>query len=168
MHLWTSMIADLSFSDPSLWIVLSSVLLIMLLFLLFGRHYFFRNESNEIQSFEMFRNTDLWIQDQSLPDERRRSVRRSGMPTAIHLLDISRSKKPQEAFVLDRSTGGVRIAVSKICSIGSILQIRPHHCDAETPWVKIIVRSCREIGDYFEIGCQFEAELPWNILLLFG
>jgi hypothetical protein len=46
--------------------------------------------------------------------------------------------------------------------------VRPTLAPDSSPWVTIIIRNCREVGDYFEIGCQFQEELPWNLLLMFG
>ncbi len=73
-----------------------------------------------------------------------------------------------DAFVLDRSTGGLRIAMAKPYPTGTILHVRPANSPDESFWVAMIVRSCKESGDYYETGCQFEQELPWNQLLLFG
>ncbi len=73
-----------------------------------------------------------------------------------------------EAFVLDRSTGGLRLAMAKPFPTGTILHARPGNAPEESLWVAMIVRSCKECGDYYEIGCQFEQELPWSQLLLFG
>jgi hypothetical protein len=30
------------------------------------------------------------------------------------------------------------------------------------------VRNCRDAGQHFELGCEFERTPPWNVLLLFG
>src|SRR4051794_17349490 len=43
-------------------------------------------------------------------DERRRAIRRGGLPTPIYIVDAKggRKAKVTEAYVLDRSTGGLR------------------------------------------------------------
>ena len=104
------------------------------------------------------------------PDERRRALRRGGLPTSVHVFDpkSGRRSKPLQAFVLDRSAGGIRIAIEKPLSVGQMLQTRPTNAPDEFTWVTVIVRNCREVGDYFEVGCQFEAEPELGRLLMFG
>ena len=49
-----------------------------------------------------------------------------------------------------------------------MLRVRPSHAPETFEWIGVIVRNCREVGDHFELGLQFEAELDWNKLLMFG
>jgi hypothetical protein len=113
-------------------------------------------------------NAPNWNASFRQMDEKRRSVRRAGVPTPLLVMDMLQARKAFEAFVLDRSTGGIRIAIQKPLSIGASLQVRPQNSTEEVPWIPVLVRNCREVGDYYEVGCQFEKELPWNLLLLFG
>jgi hypothetical protein len=103
-------------------------------------------------------------------DERRRSIRRTGLPTPILIVEAKagRSGHAVEAYVLDRSSGGLRLALEKSYGVGSVLMARPGNAPEGFPWVKVIVKSCREVGDYFEVGCQFERELELSRLLMFG
>jgi hypothetical protein len=102
-------------------------------------------------------------------DERRRSIRRTGLPTPIVVLDPKgRRGEAAEAYVLDRSSGGMRLALEKPCGVGTVLLTRPAHAPDDFKWVKVTVKSCREVGDYFELGCQFESELELSRLLMFG
>ena len=39
---------------------------------------------------------------------------------------------------------------------------------ASNSWVAVVVRNCKPTGTLFELGCEFEATPPWNVLLLFG
>lgn len=103
-------------------------------------------------------------------DERRRSIRRGGLPTPIMVVDSKAGKraKAAEAYVLDRSTGGLRLALEKAVPVGSLLLAKPGNAPDGFEWVKITIRNCREVGDYFEVGCQFETDLELNRLLMFG
>jgi hypothetical protein len=103
-------------------------------------------------------------------DERRRAIRRTGLPTPVHILEwkANRKAKPAEAYVLDRSTGGLRLAMEKPSAPGTVLAARPGSATPDYEWVKLVVRNCREVGDYFELGCQFESELELSKLLMFG
>ena len=48
------------------------------------------------------------------------------------------------------------------------MQVRAANAPETTPWVSVIVRSCRNAGQHFEVGCEFDRTPPWNVLLLFG
>ena len=48
------------------------------------------------------------------------------------------------------------------------LQVKAKHAPDNTPFVTVLVRSCRPNDDHFELGCEFEKTPPWNVLLLFG
>jgi hypothetical protein len=72
------------------------------------------------------------------------------------------------AYVLDRSSTGLRISVSARLIIGAPLRVRAENAPAESPWVDATVRWCTESKDKFEVGCEFARTPPWNVLLLFG
>ncbi len=103
-------------------------------------------------------------------DERRRSIRRGGLPTPIIVIDSKGGKKAKasEAYVLDRSTGGLRLALERPVQVGSLLLAKPGNAPEGFQWVKILIRNCREVGDYYEVGCQFETDLELSRLLMFG
>jgi hypothetical protein len=165
----TQFFANLSFSDPSVWLALGSGFAVVLMFLLLGRRQ--RRPATVVVSGENAGEdnpTDAWLPPPKRPDERRRNSRRSGVPTSIQLVDPRKPKRVLEGFVLDRSSGGLRVASEKPFPTGAALQVRPTNAPAETPWVSIIIRSCKETGDYFEVGCQFQDEVAWHLLLMFG
>ncbi len=49
-----------------------------------------------------------------------------------------------------------------------MLSVRAANSSRGTPWIQIEVRSCRETGEDWELGCQFVKTPSWNVLLLFG
>jgi hypothetical protein len=51
---------------------------------------------------------------------------------------------------------------------GTQLTVRPRNADEKTPALKVRVRSCRQKGDQWLLGCQFVHSPPANMLLLFG
>lgn len=99
---------------------------------------------------------------------RRSSSRRDGVPVRVILSSPSFRGQMEAGWVLDRSTGGLRIAVSKPLPVGSVLQVRAENAPTTIPWVGVVIRSCRDEGPHHEIGCSFETTPPWNVLLLFG
>lgn len=165
----TRYFAELSMTDPAVWLALGAGFAVVLVFLFLGRRQ--RRPAPIVVSAENGTDgnpADVWMPAPKRPDERRRSSRRLGVPTAIQLVDPKKPKRVLGGFVLDRSSGGLRLALEKPYPTGSTLQVRPTSAPAESPWVGIIIRSCKETGDYFEIGCQFQEELPWHLLLMFG
>ena len=73
-----------------------------------------------------------------------------------------------EGFVLDRSTGGLRIAVTTPLEAGHSCRCgrrTPRKPSASSAFSSAV---CRKSGEFYEIGCEFEKTPPWNVLLLFG
>ena len=99
---------------------------------------------------------------------RRSSVRRDGKLVRIDVASPSFRNKVESGYVLDRSTGGLRIAMSFPMTPGSAVQIRAANAPENIPWTTIIIRSSRDAGEHHEFGCEFEETPPWNVLLLFG
>ena len=164
----TKFFANMSLSDPAVWLALGSGFAVVLVFLMLGR----RNRQPAIvvaaENAADANPVDDWLPPAKRPDERRRTSRRSGVPSGVQLIDPKKPKKILSGFVVDRSSGGLRLALEKPFPTGTTLQVRPANAPPETPWVVIIIRNCKETGDYFEVGCQFQDELPWHLLLMFG
>jgi hypothetical protein len=105
--------------------------------------------------------------EQSYAD-RRGAVRREGQPVRVVLGSPTFRNGVCDGYVLDRSTGGLRIAVQTAIAPGTPVQVRAADAPDTVEFVTIIIRSCRKNDDYYELGCEFEKTPPWNILLLFG
>jgi hypothetical protein len=163
----TKWFSNLSVREPALWLAIGSGFAILLFFLILGRRQR-RAAAIVAAGNELASTADQWLPPPKRPDERRRSTRRSGVPTPVQVCDPKKPKRVVDGYVLDRSSGGLRLALAKPFPAGAALQIRPANAPPENPWIVIIVRSCREIGDYFEVGGQFQEELPWHLLLMFG
>jgi hypothetical protein len=100
--------------------------------------------------------------------DRRGAVRREGQPVRVTLAAGTFRNGVAEGFVIDRSTGGLRIAATAAVAPGSVIQARAAHAPDTVGYVPLIVRCCRKSGEFFELGCEFEQTPPWNVLLLFG
>lgn len=111
---------------------------------------------------------ETWTPPQSTGADRRTTVRRDGQPVPVYLNSAAFDNQMEPAYVVDRSTGGLKIISAKPLQAGSTMQIRAENAPDNIPWVTMIVRSCREAGKRYELGCEFEQPPPWNILLLFG
>jgi hypothetical protein len=100
--------------------------------------------------------------------DRRKASRRPGNFIPVHLSDAQARARPKRAWVLDRSTGGLRIAADRELPAGVILSVKAENAPDNTPWIQVQIRSCRPNEKFFELGCQFLQTPPWSILLLFG
>jgi len=100
--------------------------------------------------------------------DRRAAVRREGPPVRVVVAAPGLRKGANEAYVIDRSTGGLKIALLQAVAVGGTLQVRAINAPETVGFVAVVVRSCRRNGDHFELGCEFEKTPPWNVLLLFG
>jgi hypothetical protein len=109
-----------------------------------------------------------WAPRQLALAERRASVRRSGAAVRVTVASPLFQRGVTDGFVLDRSTGGLCIALATEVPRGAVLKVRAVHAPDTVGYVNVIVRNCRRQEEYFEVGCEFEQTPPWNILLLFG
>jgi hypothetical protein len=109
-----------------------------------------------------------WTPPEQSYADRREAVRREGVPVRVLLASPNFRNGVSDGFVVDRSTGGLRVAMSSAMAPGSTMQVRAVNAPDTIGFVTVIVRSCRKNTDFFEIGCEFEKTPPWNVLLLFG
>ncbi len=109
-----------------------------------------------------------WVTDEGSLSDRRGSLRREGTPVKIVAASPAFENGTNPGYVLDRSTSGLKLALEAGMATGSSMQIRAAHAPESTPWVTVIVRNCKDTGEHFEMGCEFEKTPPWNVLLLFG
>ncbi|MEZ6141735.1 MAG: PilZ domain-containing protein [Zavarzinella sp.] len=164
----TRWLGNLSFGDPILWLVAAVSFGIVLAFMLMSR-------KPVAQTYIIVPPDPDLPTDGSPPpiaryDERRKSIRREGMPTPLTIFDVNAKGKTYtyEAYVLDRSSGGIKVAIDKPIPVGTFLDVRPTNAPDTFDKVSLIVRSCRETQDYFVLGCEFEKPLDISQLLMFG
>jgi hypothetical protein len=100
--------------------------------------------------------------------DRRMSHRRPGGSVPLLLSPSAYGLGGRAGVVLDRSTGGLRIASDVEVRSGQRLHVMAEVAPPGTPWVPVTVRNCTTERDRFVLGCQFETTPPWNVLLLFG
>lgn len=104
---------------------------------------------------------------QGSPGDQRKCFRRNGNPVEVQYRLVD-SKIVGHGLVLDRSVGGLRLGLDQEITVGTHLLLLPGGASDMTPWTEVEVRTCRTIGDSWELGCQFVKVPPWSILLMFG
>ncbi|HEV3203182.1 MAG TPA: PilZ domain-containing protein [Gemmataceae bacterium] len=100
--------------------------------------------------------------------ERRKSVRRRGNQLEVMISDSCGKTLPYRGIVLDRSVGGLRLAVDDLISVGNIISVRPSHVATIVPWIQVEICHCRKKDNGWELGCQFLHPPPSTILWMFG
>jgi len=98
--------------------------------------------------------------------EKRGTVRRSG--NAVPVFVEEGDGVLVRGYVVDRSAGGIGLALDHSLSLGTIVRVRPSKAPDTAPWVAVQVKSCRAEGTEYELGCQFQTLPPFNVMLLFG
>lgn len=152
---------NMPFSLP----VLVALAVILVAFLLFRGH---RKKSRMPVLAKGVSKSSSWVTDLPSLSDRRTSLRREGTPVKILATSPAFKDGTNAGYVLDRSTGGLKLALQAGMAPGSSMQIRASHAPETTPWVTVIVRNCTDTGEHYEMGCEFEKTPPWNVLLLFG
>jgi hypothetical protein len=99
--------------------------------------------------------------------DKRTSFRRQGGFVPLYLASSSFAGGGV-GVVLDRSTGGLRIASEVEVRPGQTLNVMAKAAPPGTPWIAVTVRNCTRERNTFILGCEFETTPPWNVLLLFG
>jgi hypothetical protein len=87
----------------------------------------------------------------------------------VFLADSDESQnKPHDAWIVDRSPGGLRLATAQEIEPGTLLRVRPIAAPANMDWVNVRVCNCRLQESGWELGCKFVNSLSLPTLLLFG
>jgi|SRR5208283_1400486 len=100
--------------------------------------------------------------------ERRGALRRGGNPVPVLITDANGEAEPLNAWVIDRSTGGLCLSVHEAIATGTVLSVRTSNAPQTVPWIQVEVKNCRPVGSDWELGCKFVRTPPWSVLLLFG
>jgi len=102
------------------------------------------------------------------PEDLRAAPRRKGNPVPVLLSNSNGTSEPLQGWVLDRSTGGLRILVDQAIPAGSRLSVRPAKAHGSFPWIQIEVRSCQPERSSWNLGVQFVEKPSWGEMQMFG
>src|SRR5438045_3400083 len=78
--------------------------------------------------------------------EMRSANRRNGNAVAVFVADPQKTEDPQRGWVVDRSAGGLCVAVENPVDPGAALRIRVCNAPVTVPWAELEVKSCRKDG----------------------
>jgi hypothetical protein len=98
--------------------------------------------------------------------DRRTFPRREGNSVEV-LLRRDAKEEPILGWVIDRSTGGIRVMTDRPVPARGAWQIRPSRPD-KADWIDVVVRSCRQEDEQYEVGLQFQSTPNWSNMREFG
>src|SRR5438874_45722 len=98
--------------------------------------------------------------------DRRIHPRVRGRQVRVCLADAETHAKWAEAWVLDRSSGGLALAVREPVAVGTQLCVRAEGLPVPR-WVLIEVRHVRPWEEGWVLGCQFIWPPSWEAMLQF-
>lgn len=101
-------------------------------------------------------------------DDRRTTPRRHGNLVPVLVSNPQVTTDILQGWVLDRSTGGLRLLTDEPIAAGSMIRVQPAKSPSRFRWISLYVRSCRPQGNNWVLGCQFQEKLPWSDLRMFG
>ena len=99
--------------------------------------------------------------------DRRAVPRRKGNSVEVQM-SLKEDQPHQRGWVINRSLGGLCLMTEVEVAEGTVVRLRPRSAAESVPWTEATVRSCRQEGNKYEIGCQFHGTPNWNLLLQFG
>jgi hypothetical protein len=99
---------------------------------------------------------------------RRKSVRLSGNQIPVLVAAEQNTDATWDAWVLDRSQGGLRLRVPQAIPVGAVIRVRTLQASTSLPWVEVQVKNVREKEESWEVGCQFLNDPSPDVLRSFG
>ena len=102
------------------------------------------------------------------PEAMRAAPRRKGNPVPVMISNAGGTMDSFQGWVLDRSSGGLRVLVDQPVTVGTQLSVKPSKAHAGFPWIPIEIRSCQPERSSYALGVQFVEKPSWNELQAFG
>jgi hypothetical protein len=100
--------------------------------------------------------------------EHRANYRRVGNPVLVLLTDVEEGGRPFQAWVVDRSRHGLRLAAQKPAEVGHVYNVRPVQAPPAVPWTPLEIRHCTAEDTHWNVGGKFVEPPPMPVLVLFG
>jgi hypothetical protein len=108
------------------------------------------------------------VEEEENVEAMRAFPRRQGNPVQVSITDATNTMDGFQGWVIDRSSGGLRILVDQSILPGTVLSLKPVKAHPGFPWVQVKVCNCAPERGSFSIGVQFSTKLTWGELQAFG
>jgi hypothetical protein len=100
--------------------------------------------------------------------EHRVNYRRPGNPVLVLVHGADEPDQMFQAWVVDRSRRGLRLAAQRAVQVGRLYAVRPVNAPPAAPWTNLEVRHCSAQDNYWDVGGRFPEPPTMQVLLLFG
>jgi hypothetical protein len=100
--------------------------------------------------------------------ENRTNYRRPGNPVLVLVHGADGPNQVFQAWVVDRSRRGLRLAAQRAVQVGRLYAVRPVNAPPAAPWTNLEVRHCAAQDNYWDVGGRFPEPPTMQVLLLFG
>jgi hypothetical protein len=100
--------------------------------------------------------------------EHRAMYRRPGNPVLVLVTGADEPDQMFQAWVVDRSRRGLRLAAQRAVQVGRLYAVRPVNAPPAAPWTNLEVRHCSAHDNYWDVGGRFPEPPKMQVLLLFG
>jgi hypothetical protein len=161
--MWESISSFLSGMNAQAWLLCTLGLAVTGLCLVFARP-FFRGRRPAPKHPQNVSDEQLG----RAVSNRRVALRRRGNAVTVDVVDPLDPATEITGWVIDRSTGGLRLETECELPVEATLSIRPRTNSDQTPWTAVVVRSCTPEGGVWQSGLQFVKTPTYNVLMLFG
>lgn len=101
------------------------------------------------------------------PEDKRKTQRRIGRNVEVVLSNDRGKTLLSKAYVVDRSSGGLRLSSVNRIPVDIIIQVRAT-TEVTLAWMDVRVKHCNKVKDRWEIGCEFLKPPSYTDLLQFG
>lgn len=153
--------------EPTLWITLCIGICVSFLALSFVERILRPAKAPAPEPVKNKNKNTAEFRQQADPSNRRMTERRSGNAIKILLTDQAMKSTYEQGWVVDRSLGGLRLAVRNEESPGVILSVRVAE-QGSMPWIEVRVIHCMPSKNGYEIGCEFIRPTHSNWHMMFG
>jgi hypothetical protein len=100
--------------------------------------------------------------------ERRRTPRRTGNQILVRIASLQGTENHGEGWIQDRSAGGICLSTTRPFLRDTKMKIRPVKAPEGTPWIEVVVKSCRRTGARWALGCQWPTSISASLMQFFG
>src|SRR5262249_30661043 len=97
--------------------------------------------------------------------ENRVSYRRPGNPVLVFVHGADEPNQMFQAWVVDRSRRGLRLAAQRAVQVGRLYAVRPVNAPTEAPWTTLEVRHCSAHDNYWDVGGRFPEPPTMQVLV---
>jgi hypothetical protein len=100
--------------------------------------------------------------------ERRKASRRKGSAVTVQIIQAIAATVLIEGWVVDRSCSGICVSLERAFPKQAKLKVRAIKSGEAGAWAQAIVKSCRQVGSRWLVGCEWQTHMPAAVLQLFG